>query len=79
MKMKNQPVHALYIDRIEQSVQSSGDQRKRVDAYFVAYRVEGWNPSDVWMVRFEVTPGASFKARDYPNQKAASAARGYTI
>lgn len=75
-------IKALYIDREALDVRSSGDSRKRVDAYFVAYLCppnkqysEPWE----WVVRFEVARGNKFLMRDFPDQTAAISERGYTI
>ena len=77
-------IQANYIDRETLNVRSSGDSRKRVDAYFVSYRCppDDINPgpaSHEWICRFEVPRGAKFRMTNFPTKAAAIAARGYTI
>ena len=75
-------IKAKYIDRESVDVRSSGDQRKRVDAYFVAYDcpVDEINTTPhEWLCRFEVSRGAPFKMQDFPTKTAARAAQGYVI
>ena len=55
---------------------SSGDQRKRVDAYFVEYPHPDGGP---WIVRFEVPRGSVFVPQEYATQADAIAARGFMI
>ena len=76
-------IRVLNITRTALDVRSSGDRRKRVDAYFVAY----WCPADEvnpdggheWICRFEVPRGAPFSPVDYPSKKGARAACGWYI
>ena len=77
-------IRANCIDREALNVRSSGDSRKRVDAYFVSYRCppDGINPGIArheWMCRFEVPRGTKFQMTNFPNKASAIAARGYTI
>ena len=77
-------IQANYIDRGALNVRSSGDSRKRVDAYFVSYRCppDDINPGPApheWICRFEVSRGAKFQMTNFPNKASAIAARGYTI
>ena len=77
-------IQANYIDRETLNVRSSGDSRKRVDAYFVSYRCppDDINPgpaSHEWICRFEVPRGAKFQMTNFPNKASVIAARGYTI
>ena len=77
-------IQANYIDREALNVRSSGDSRKRVDAYFVSFNCP---PDDINLgvaphesiCRFEVPRGAKFQMTNFPNKAAALAARGYTI
>ena len=77
-------IQANYIDRETLNVRSSGDSRKRVDAYFVSYRCppDDINPGPAlheWMCRFEVPRGTEFRMTNFPNKAAALAARSYRI
>ncbi len=65
----------LGVEREALDVRSSGDGRTRVDAYFVAYAVDGGD----WVCRFEVPRGAKFAPALYPTTEAANAAKGYAI
>lgn len=72
--------HAL--DRESYDVRSSGDQRKRVDAYYVEYDcpADKFNPErHIWICRFEVPRGGKFQMQDYPDKKTAIDSRGFTI
>ncbi|MDO8414866.1 MAG: hypothetical protein Q7S87_01495 [Agitococcus sp.] len=68
------------IDREARDVPSSGDSRKRVDAYFVSYDCP---PDKVnasrheWVCRFEVARGASFTMQHFEDKVQAKAARGF--
>lgn len=77
-------IKATHIERTSADVRSSGDTRKRVDAYFVSYQCppDAVNPgtgSHEWICRFEVPRGSKFEMRDFPNKEDAKAARGFTI
>lgn len=75
-------IKAKYIHRENMDVRSSGDQRKRVDAYFVTYECpkdEFNNTPHEWCCRFEVARGEHFQMQDFPNKTAARATQGYTI
>lgn len=77
-------IKAQYIDREAIDCRSSGDQRKRVDAYFVAYLcpADDINPREAsheWFCRFEVPRGSKFTMQDFPDKESALAARGFTI
>lgn len=59
-------VTAIAIDREALDVRSSGDQRRRVDAYFVEFECtpDRDNPgaeNHTWICRFEVARGTPFK------------------
>lgn len=75
-------MEAIRIDREALDVRSSGDQRKRVDAYFVLYRCErdSVNPRDDWhdwICRFEVKRGEQFAMRNFNSKSEALKARGF--
>ena len=77
-------IRANCIDREALNVRSSGDSRKRVDAYFVSYSCppDAVNPGVApheWVCRFEVPHGTEFRMTDFPSKASAIAARGYTI
>ena len=86
--MRTQPdfetITAVQVERTALDTKSSGDMRKRVDAYFVSYCCP---PDDVnpgpftheWICRFEVPRGTKFEMRNFPTKAAAKAARGFTI
>lgn len=75
-------IKARCIERSSLDVRSSGDRRKRVDAYFVCYDCP---PDDAnadrheWVCKFEVERGAPFQMRDFPTKSAARAEQGYTL
>ncbi len=73
-------IRIIALERVIKNARSSGDARKRVDAYFVCYFAE-WPDGSIgdWVCRFEVPPGAPFSMTLYPTQKEANAARGYTL
>lgn len=62
--------------REDLDTRSSGDNRRRVDAYFVEYPHPDGGP---WIVRFEVPRGTKFVPQSYATQADTNAARGYTI
>lgn len=68
------------IEREAFNVRSSGDARKRVDAYFVCYTAQ-WPDGYVgdWVCKFEVERGLSFSPKLYASQAEAIAERGFTI
>jgi hypothetical protein len=75
-------LRARAIEREARDVRSSGDSRKRVDAYFVVYDCppDAENPArHEWVCRFEVPRGTPFEMRDFPNKAEAKAAKGYTL
>ena len=63
------------VEREALDCRSSGDRRERVDAYFVAYRIEGGE----WCCRFEVPRGAKFVPRMYASSEEANQNKGYTL
>jgi hypothetical protein len=74
-------IRALYIDREALDVRSSGDNRRRVDAYFVVFSCP---PDDInpghheWVKRFECERGHAFKMSDFQDKAAAHLASNYT-
>jgi hypothetical protein len=75
-------LRAVAIEREARDVRSSGDSRKRVDAYFVVFDCppDADNPArHEWVCRFEVPRGAAFTMRDFPDKATAKAAKGYTL
>ena len=76
-------ITAQIVERVAHDVRSSGEARKRVDAYFVVYKcpADSVNPSPKeheWVCKFEVERGAAFEMSNYPNKQAARSASGYT-
>lgn len=74
------------VDRRELDTRSSGDRRKRVDAYFCMYRCprDKWNnkPEDeghIWICRFEVPRGEKFTPQDWPSKDEATKNKGWTL
>jgi hypothetical protein len=75
-------IKAKYVDRESYDVRSSGNRRKRVDAYFVAYQcpADKFNASEhEWICRFEVERKSEFKMCDFESKEAARANCGYVI
>lgn len=75
-------IKALAIDRESFNVRSSGDERNRVDAYFVEFDCppDRHNPDrHIWICRFEVPCGAAFKMANFPSKSAAHAAKGWEL
>lgn len=77
-------ISAQYIEREAIDVRSSGDTRRRVDAYFVSYLCppDSVNPGVApheWVCRFEVPRGQPFTMQNFPTKDAAKAVRGFVI
>lgn len=76
-------IKAICVTRFSADCRSSGDSRRRVDAYFVEFRcpADGFNPEGehAWVCRFEVERGARFELRDFPSKEAAHEAKGFTV
>jgi hypothetical protein len=70
------------VSRVATGTRSSGDSRKRVDAYFVEFDcpADAINPAPhIWVCRFEVPRGTKFVSRDFPDKAAAHATKGWTL
>lgn len=75
-------IEAVRIEREAPDTRSSGDSRRRVDAYFVLFHcpADAVNPGPhEWIRRFEVPRGTKFEIRNFPDKQAAIAASGWKL
>lgn len=75
-------IKAVRIEREALDTRSSGDSRRRVDAYFVLFHcpADAVNPAPhEWIRRFEVPRDAKFEIRDFADKPAAIAASGWKL
>lgn len=75
---------AKCIERRAYDTRSSGDNRFRVDAYFVLYCCppDKYNPGPYnrdWICRFDVKRGEPFKMQDFASKDDAHKAKGWKL